>query len=262
MRASLILVGRWCRRALALLGRVCRLNVELAAKTVELPRKNLWLLGRLTADQVRFTGVQALPLVAGSAALVGCVAILQTMSLLTGVADELIGVILVGIIVREVGPLIAAAVLIGRSGTAMATELGSMRLSGELDALRAYRIDPLDFVVLPRVAGMVISLFGLIVCFDLVGILGGFGIALMLKDISFALLRARVLAALTNADLVLTAFKALAFGQVVAILCCHYGLEVRRSTTELPQAVTRAVVASMVSVLAIDSVLTAAFYLL
>jgi len=137
-----------------------------------------------------------------------------------------------------------------------------MRLSGEMEALQAYRIDPLDFVILPRMAATVVSLFVLIVLFDVVGILGGFGIAVLVKDISFPLLRSRVMSALTNTDLAVTAFKALLFGQAVALLSCHYGLGVRHSPTELPQAVTRAVVASMVSVLALDSALTAAFYLL
>jgi phospholipid/cholesterol/gamma-HCH transport system permease protein len=254
--------GRGTLGVLMVVGQVTRLNLGLMGKLLRLPRLNLGLIGRIMLTQVRFSGLQALPLVAGCAALVGAVSIMQTLNLLTGLADEMIGSLLVAIIVRELGPLIAAAVLIGRSGTAMATELGSMRLSGEFEALKAYRIDMLDFVILPRVVAMVLSMFALIVCFDVIGVLGGFGIAVLLKDISFALLRARVVSALTNADLAVTVLKAVAFGQAVGVLCCHYGLRVRQSPTELPQAVTRAVVASIGSVLALDSLITAAFYLL
>ncbi|MBI3551650.1 MAG: ABC transporter permease [Elusimicrobia bacterium] len=262
MRARVMILGRGAVSILALVGRVFKLHAALAAKLRVLPSLNLGLLGRLTLNQIRFTGVQAVPLIAASATLIGGVSIMQTVTLLTGVADDLIGAILVGIIVREIGPLIAAAILIGRSGTAMATEIGSMRLSGEMDALKAYRIDPVDFVILPRVVGMVTAMFCLVICFDVLGVLGGFGMVLLLKDISVPQLLGRVGSALTNADLAVTVLKAVVFGQAVSVLSCHYGMSVRHSPTELPQAVTRAVVACMISVLALDSAITVAFYLL
>lgn len=262
MRGFLIALGRAARRTLSLVGQVARLNVLLALALLSPRRLNFRLILRLTASQARFTGLEAVPLVGACAVLVGGLAVVQTFGLLAGLADATIGKLLVGIIVREFGPLLVAVVLIGRSGTAIATEVGAMSLSGELDALKAFRIGELDFIVLPRALGMILATFSLIVFFDAAGILGGFGAASLLKDVSLSGLRELLLYSLTNADLAVTAVKAVVFGHAVAVLACVYGLRVRGSSTELPKAVTRAVVASMGVVLALDTAITAAFYML
>ena len=262
MERILAETGRAARDLLAFVGGVSRLAAALAFKLLKLARLNLRLFGKVALNQVRFSGVGAVPLVALVAAFIGGVAIIQSFNRLTGLAPDLIGTLLVTIIVRELGPLITAVILIGRSGTAIAAEIGSMRLNGEIEALKAYRIDPVDFVVLPRVLGMILAMFSLLVVFDLFGILGGFGIAAMLQDISFSLLESRVLSALTNADIVFSVLKALLFGSAISILPSYFGLAVRKSPTELPQAVTKAVVASMACVVFLDGAIAAAFYLL
>jgi len=262
MSRTLSSLGRAIRRALAFVGNIANLELALARQVLRLPGHNLRVLGRVTSLQIRFTGLQASTLITITAAVIGAVGIMEFVSLLTGLADDLIGKLLVTIIVREMGPIITAVILIGRSGTAMATELGSMSLNGELEALRAYRIDPVAFVIVPRVAGMVLSMFGLIVLFDVVGLLGGAGIAFALRGLSFSLIQGRVADALTNADFAYSALKALAFGQTISVLSCYFGMRVRRSPTELPQAVTKAVVASLMAVVFIDGLLAAAWYLL
>ena len=257
---TLGLLGGSTRRSLAVLGALTRFYGNFVWRSLW-PRFPFRLVGKLAINQIRYSGLQSAPLIGGIAALIGAVTIIQSLHLLTGLRDDLIGKLLVSIIVRELGPLITAVILIGRSGTAMATELGSMRLNGEVEALQAYRIDPFDYVVLPRVYGAIVSMLTLIILFDLLGILGGFGIAVMVQDVSFALLRSRVMEDLTNADLLILLAKALLFGQAVAILSCFCGLRVRRSPTELPQAVTKAVVFSLTAVFLIDSVIAAAVYL-
>src|SRR5581483_8519537 len=129
-------LGHALTRVLAHIGNVADLVRALIATVLRLQRLNLRLLGKIATAQVRFTGLQAVPLVGALAAAIGAVGILEFVTLLTGLADDLIGKLLVTIVIREMGPLITAVVLIARSGTAMATELGSMRLDGELDALR------------------------------------------------------------------------------------------------------------------------------
>lgn len=262
MKRALLVAGRGARDLLSFVGSVARLAAALGLKMLGFPRLNLRVLGKVTLTQVQFSGLEAAPLVAVIAASVGAVSIIQSFNRLTSLAPDMIGLLLATVVVRELGPLVTAVILIGRSGTAMATELGSMRLSGETEALRAFRIDPVDFVILPRVVGMVLSLFSLIVLFDLMGILGGYWIALLIQDVSFSLLRGRVMSALTNADIVVSVLKALVFGSAIAVLSCHFGLRVRKSPTELPQAVTKAVVASMLTVVLLDGLVAAAFYLL
>ena len=260
MRGQLRRLGRAVRGLLGHVGNLSRLELALARRVLAPVGYSVRLTSKLTLTQARFSGLHAAPLLAVLGAMIGAVGILQFVSLLAGLADDLMGKLLVTIIVREMGPLIAAVLLIGRSGTAMATELGTMRLGGELEALAAYRIDPVAFVLLPRVAGMVFAMFASIVLFDVTGLLGGSVIAVLVKDLSFTLLRGRVAAALTPADFGMTVLKALVFGQTIALFSCYFGLRVKRSPTELPQAVTRAVVASLAGVFAADAVLAAAYY--
>jgi phospholipid/cholesterol/gamma-HCH transport system permease protein len=262
MRRFLRRLGRPSRGALALVGRLARLQWSLVRLAVRPDRLNLRLIAKITLSQARFTGLQAAPLVAVLGAVIGAVSILQFAAILSGIADELIGKVLVTIIVREMGPLITAVLVIGRSGTAITTELGTMRLDGEFEALRAYRIDPVAFVILPRVAGMVLAMFGLIVLFDVMGLLGGSMLAVAVKEMSAILLRTRMEAALSDADFVLSGLKAILFGQTVAMLCCYFGMQVQRSPTELPQAVTKAVVASLTGVFVCDALLVAGQYFL
>lgn len=242
-------------------GRVSRLLAELVATLAGRRPWNPRLVARVCASQLQFTGLQAAPLVAVLAASIGAVGIMEFVSLLTGLADELIGKLLVTIVVREMAPLITAVVVIARSGTAMAAEIGTMQLEGELEALRAYRIDPVAFVILPRVAGTVGSLFALIVLFDVAGLLGGAAIASAARGLSFEAVSGKVMIAMSNLDLGLTILKALLFGATIALVCCYRGLLVRRSPTELPQAVTRAVVASLGAVFLMDAALAAVFIL-
>jgi phospholipid/cholesterol/gamma-HCH transport system permease protein len=254
-------IGGMARAFFSLTGGLALFYGGILSRAALPHRLNLRLLGKISINQVYFTGLQALPLVGGIATLIGGVAIIQSFSLLTGLADSLIGTLLVSIVVRELGPLITGVILVGRSATAMATELGSMRLRGEVEILEAHRIDPFAFIVLPRVLAAVLSTFLLIIVFDLMGILGGFAITLLLADISFSLLQSRVLAALTNADLVASGVKAVLFGQAVAVPACFYGLRVSRSSTELPQAVTKSVVFSLAALFLLDICVAAAFYL-
>jgi phospholipid/cholesterol/gamma-HCH transport system permease protein len=261
MRRILSVLGRRTRSFFIRVGELAGLCGAIARAAVSLPRLNWTILGKITINQIRFSGLQAIPLVAIVATLIGAVAIIQASSFLAGWADDWIGSVLVSIIIRELGPLVTAIILIGRSGTAMATELGSMRLNGEIESLAAYRIDPMAFVVLPRLVGAAVSTFILIVLFDLFGVLGGLGVSRMLADISFSILLKHVLAALTNTDLALSLVKGLLFGSVTATLSCYFGLKVKISPTELPQAVTKAVVAALIAVFLADSLLAAVFYL-
>ncbi|MBI3504997.1 MAG: ABC transporter permease [Proteobacteria bacterium] len=261
MRRILNVTGRSLRRALAHVGNATGLLRAIVRAGLRLPRSNFRVFLRVVSLQIRFTGLQAVPLIAALAAAIGAVGIMEFVALLTGLADDLIGKLLVTIVIREMGPLITAVVIIARSGTAMATELGSMRLGGELEALQAYRVDPIAFVLLPRVAGAIVSTFILIVVFDAVGLLGGAAIASALRGLSFSLVSAKVQLALTNRDIWLTALKSVLFGGLIALLSCYLGLLVRGSSTELPKAVAKAVVASLAAVFVLDAALAAAFLL-
>lgn len=261
VRRGLVYIGRRARAQLMHVGRFARLLGSVAAAPAGLGRGSLRMTAKTASSQVLFTGLHAAPLIAVMAAAIGAVGILEFVSLLSGLADDLVGSLLVTIVVREMGPLIAAVVVIARSGTAMAAEIGTMRLGGQFDALQAYRVDPASFVLLPRVLGTVLALFGLIVLFDAAGLLGGAFIASAMRGFSALMLAEKVRLAMNTGDFALSLLKALLFGVSISSLSCYNGLLVRRSPTELPQAVTRGVVASLAAVFILDAVLATAFLL-
>ncbi|MBI3450745.1 MAG: ABC transporter permease [Acidobacteria bacterium] len=211
--------------------------------------------------QVYFTGNQALPLTGLIAFLLGAVVVIQAVTRLSGLgAEGFAGDILVIAVLRELGPLVAAVIVIGRSGTAMAAELATMRLRGEIDDLDTLGIDPVQYLVLPRLAGAVVSLFGLMVFFDLLAVVGGY---VALGSQTMTPLRSyldSILQAIQPRDLALIPAKAILFGGMIAAFCCYRGLSVEASPTEIPQAATRGVVMSLVGIFVADSILATLVY--
>ena len=125
--------------------------------------------------QIYFTGVQALPLISVLALASGSIVIMQSNMQLTLLGGaEMIGNLLVVIIVREISPLLTALVVIARSGTAVASELGNMKVNRETEALELMGINPLSYIVFPRLVGGVLSVLALAFYFIVVALIGGF----------------------------------------------------------------------------------------
>ena len=217
---------------------------------------------RVVLRQVLFTGVQALPFVMGIALLVGAILVVQSLSQLARFgAQALVGKIFVVAVVRELGPLLTAIVVIGRSGTAIAAELATNKVAGEIDALEIMGIDPFHYVVFPRVVATIVALFALVVFFDVGAVLGVFAMAALKITLPFGVFLQYVLGALSATDLYVSAGKSVLFGGAIAVLCSYHGLAVRSSSTEVPQAVTRAVVRAIGLVFIMSSVISLVFYL-
>src|ERR1041384_3815843 len=125
------------------------------------------LVHGIMLTQVMFTGVQALSLVSAIAMLIGASIIIQT-NMMMPADGELIGRVLVAVVLRELAPLITAIVVAGRSGTAIATELGNMKVNSEVLALSSLGVDPMRYVVLPRMIGCVVSVVALMIYFSIV----------------------------------------------------------------------------------------------
>lgn len=221
-------------------------------------RETLWMLVR----QVLFTGVDALPVTTVTALLLGIIIVTQAGTQLPRLgAGSLVGSIIVVAVIRELGPLITAFIVVGRSGTAIATELGNMSVNREVVALRLMGIPISRFVIMPRIVGMVLSMLCLTLYFDVVAVLGGYLVARAQLTIPFFAFVESVIRALSSTDVVLTAIKGLCFGSAVAAVCCHHGLSVRSSFTEVPQQTTRAMINSFVLCLLLDVVVTVPVYL-
>jgi phospholipid/cholesterol/gamma-HCH transport system permease protein len=215
---------------------------------------------RVLLLQVFYTGFQALGLVSTIGLLLGATIVIQTELMVPSTDSALIGKVMVAVVLRELAPLTTAIVVAGRSGTAIATELGNMKVSSEILALSSLGIDPPRFVVMPRLVAAALSVVVLMVYFGGVALLGTIGVGMVLANLSFAALESGISGALTPYDLPLFLGKGMGLGMIVGWLCCHYGLEVKSSPTEVPQMASRGVVMSLLGCVAFNTFATAVFY--
>jgi phospholipid/cholesterol/gamma-HCH transport system permease protein len=212
---------------------------------------------RVLLKQVLFTGYDALPVVAFIALAIGAIAIIQSLNYLPLFgAEEFLGNILVTVIIRELGPLITAFFVIGRSGTAITTEIGNMVVNHEVEALESMGVDPVRYLVLPRMFGFAAALVSLNVYFDIFAILGGF-----LVVTSLATFLSRVLATMLLSDVVISLLKGVVFGSLIALICTFRGFTVKVSTTEVPQQTTKAVLNAVSALFLADGIIAAIYYL-
>jgi phospholipid/cholesterol/gamma-HCH transport system permease protein len=212
--------------------------------------------------QMLFTGVDALPVISGLALLLGWVVIIQAGTQLPKLgAEALLGQILVVTVVRELAPLLTAFVIIGRSGSAVTTELGYMRVNQELDALEAMGIQLGRFLLAPRVVGFWLATLCLTLYFAAAAVLGGYLMAAATLTIPFDDFIQSFISALAPKDLGIILVKCSLFGLVIAGVCCHHGLAVERSYTEIPQQTTRAIINAVAVCFTLNVLITILFYI-
>jgi phospholipid/cholesterol/gamma-HCH transport system permease protein len=216
----------------------------------------------VVSAQIYFTGWQAMPLISVLALASGAITIIQSssqLSLLGG--SEMIGNLLVVIVVREIGPLLTALVVIARSGTAVSTEVGNMRANREIEALESMGINPMSFIVFPRILGGVVSVVCLCFYFIVISLIGGFFISSLIHEMPFNFYLDSLIRALAVEDMFLFLVKSAFGGMIIFVVSCYQGLLVKRSPHEVPQVTTKAVVDSIIYVTVFNMSVTALFYL-
>lgn len=225
--------------------------LETVRAAARFPGNALGWSARVVSNQVRFTFLHGIFLVALLAFPVGLAVSLEALRFkgLFGV-NETLGVVLVLILVRHFGPLLTAMLVIGRSGTAIATEMATVRLTGEMEGLRSMGVDPLHYYVHPRLVGSAISMPALIVVFDFVAVAGAWVAATLREGMTFAVFREAVLSALGPMDVPLTLLKGALFGVGMALFCVHSGLVYGTTATAIPVAASRGVIRSLLFVFA------------
>jgi phospholipid/cholesterol/gamma-HCH transport system permease protein len=222
-----------------------------------LTRAGRWVMLRVLINQIRFTALQAIGLVTFLAAILAFLVISQSIRQLGrfGAVDNL-GTIMVVAVIRELGPLLTALIVVSRSGTAIAAEMATNRVMGEVTALEAMGIDPYIYLVLPRMLGAIVSVATLMVLFDAVALLSGY-VAATTNGMALSRYTAIVLKTLSAKDVWLTLAKGVFFGAAVALFCSYHGLAVKAGPTEIPQAVTRGVVATIVAIFILSALFVA-----
>ena len=231
----------------------------LAVRPRSWPRTVREVLGR----QIRFTGVEAVPFVVAVALLVGVSTVVQARFWLASVGQShLLGAVVASVLVGELTPLLVNIVVIGRSVSAMTAELATMKAAGEVHTLDAMGIDPFVYLVLPRIAGMAVSVLSLAVVFFLVAVGGGHlaSVILLRQDAGWFVFADSVLAGLTPTLWAALLAKLLVPALLTGMISCSEGLAVSTAITDVPIATRRALARSVAVLLAVCGLLSVAYY--
>jgi phospholipid/cholesterol/gamma-HCH transport system permease protein len=205
--------------------------------------------------EINRSGTRMMPMFMGLSIILGFLVIGQTVSLahMVGV-EKYIGTVMVVVVVRELGPLLTAFMVLARVGTANVIELGTARAQGEVEALEALGIDPVHYQVVPRVIGMALSVFALTVYVILGALLSGYlwiflqDIPLLPGDYFHELART-----LQGLDFILLALKTLGFGLIISLVTCYHGLAQPLRIEDVSRATVRAVAQSVVACAMLDA---------
>ena len=219
----------------------------------------IWRQRQKVFDQFFEIGNASLLMVCILSFFIGGVIALQTGPLLVerGLASAVGGVVGISIC-KELAPVMMSILIAGRIGSAMAAEIGSMRVYQEIDALRTMNISPIHYLVVPRLAAIAVALPLLVIFAVLVGWLGGAFVCLANDriDISFAAFLSTLRDVVQIKDVANGVFKSFIFGVVIGVVSCHQGLITRGGPRGIGRSVTKAVVNSIVLIVILDYVLT------
>jgi phospholipid/cholesterol/gamma-HCH transport system permease protein len=232
----------------------------------------VWLHRALVLRRVRFghsalvfqtvrVGVRAIGIVVLVSFAIGAILALQTEPSLAdfGQSDKVANIIVVAIF-RELGPLIAAIVLAGFAGAAIAAELGTMVVGEEIEALESMALNPIRFLVVPRVIATAASLFVLTVIADLVAVTAGGIVGVAFLKIPYEVYLENTLQQVSASDFLSGLVKSLVFGTILGLIACHNGLKVTGGAAGVGKATTDTVVQSVVSIIFADLFFTALFF--
>lgn len=239
--------------ATALLGQV----MIDAAGLVRRPREIPW---REISASIFRTGAQALGITAIVGFLVGVVISYLSAQQLKQFGADIYIVNLVGVsVIRELGPVLAAVLIAGRSGSAMTAQIGVMRVTEELDAMTVMGIPHTVRLVLPRMIALAISMPFLVLWTNVIAILGGMLAAQTELNIDYRFFLSRLPEVVPIANLWLGLGKSLVFGAVIALIACHFGLRIKPNTESLGAGTTQSVVIAITTVIIVDAIFAVMF---
>ncbi|MCD0460348.1 ABC transporter permease [Roseiconus lacunae] len=217
-----------------------------------------WIATRLPQRGTLLTnfyeiGVLSLPVVALTGTFIGMVLAVQTYYQFHAIGLEThLGVVINTSLVRELGPVLAATMLAGRVGSAMAAVLGTMRVTEQIDALTTMGADPIHYLVVPRFLACILLIPALTIMADFMGIVGGYFYSVNILDIDHAAYLTRSREGVVGFDLFSGIFKSVFFGGIIAVVSCYQGFHCKAGADGVGKAATSAFVYSFVMILAID----------
>lgn len=247
---------------MAIIGGVWYLLRDVAKWIVRAARNKHVRFGRAAlVTQMARVGVRSVGIVMLVCGCVGVILALQMEPPLAdfGQSDKIANIIGVAIF-RELGPLISAIVLTGFAGASIAAEIGTMVVGEEIEALEAHALNPIRFLVVPRVLATTIALVLLTGIGDLTAVAGGAFMAVTFLDVPYELYKSNTLSQLNPYDFISGLIKAGVFGVIISGLACFHGLQVTGGAAGVGRATTNTVVHSVVAIIIADLMFTSIFF--
>lgn len=214
-----------------------------------------WPVRQVLMKQLYFTGTESIATIGVIGLVVGLVVVTQINNLV-GRNELLTLQIMIWTIVRELAPLLTAIVIIGRSSSAFASELSSMQVNGEIKSLRRMAISPISYLILPRVLAMTLASIALTFYFQIISISTGCVVTTLRMDISLLSQIANFFEIISFSEIASSLVKSIVFGILVSVVSCYHGLRRKTAMTEVPQAVSQAVIRSLLAVFVGDGIIT------
>jgi phospholipid/cholesterol/gamma-HCH transport system permease protein len=213
--------------------------------------------------QIHFIGAKSLTVVVLTGAFTGMVLALQLFYTLRKFgSDALLGPAIALSLIRELGPVLAALMITGRAGSAITAEIGIMRITEQIDALASMALNPVRYLVVPKIAAAIIVFPLLAAIFDVVGIYGGYGVAVKMLGMSSGTYFAQMEQFVLMEDIAVGIYKSAFFGLIVSWVCCYKGYTTNQTgygAEGVSKATTEAVVMSSILILVTDYLLGAFF---
>jgi len=216
---------------------------------------------RAIFEQMLEIGYNSIPVVAITALSTGGVLALQSYEGFRRFgAESMVGTVVALSMTRELGPVLTGLMVAGRAGSAMAAEIGTMKVTEQIDALYTLSANPVKYLIVPRFIAATIMLPILVIVADAVGILGGAGIGVGVLDANPVVYFKKTFDFLELNDIYSGLFKSMVFGSIIAVVCCYQGFFTDGGAEGVGKATTRSVVISSILILIIDYILTALLF--
>ena len=226
--------------------------------------------------QTFFTGVEIFPILFVVATLFGTVTIIEVISMMgkMGFAD-FVGSIIVIVTIRDLGPILTAFLIAGRSGSSLTTYIGSMVINYEVDALATMGVNPIRFLVMPSLIGGCIAMLIMNIFFSLSAICAGFLVTksaiylagvtgvtgdMMNIQLTWSYLSTEILNAITFSDFIFIILKPIVFGAIITTNACYQALNIQRDVRQVPKAVSRSVIKSFLYVVIADMIISVFYF--
>ena len=230
---------------------------DLCAVLLASPLKGRAVVRWGVVEQIYFTAVQALFLIIPLSLLTGSMMLIQ-FAKFSGQVD--LGKLMVILVIREIGPVVTAMLVVLRSATAVTIEIGYMNVFNEIDSLEMTGIDPLRLLAIPRFVGITSAIVCLFIVFDLVAILGGYGVVRLTTSIPVGNFLSDIGSAITGADIIVGLVKALCFGVVISVVTLYHGFQAQKRITVIPKITSTAAIECFFYCIVINIFISGLFY--